>query len=200
MDSMELVAIKPENDGTYVDWSATVINLYDGKGQKGTTVAEGSQFLIDLNSFPKKNDGNDFKELFRVDFSTRTIINSNVSISLNPFINLTDVTDTLIVQFEIKTERSLSFPDGFSSDAEFLPDGEYENTTPNAINKEIQSFDLIKNASTPVQIVNSNGQYGSYSCSITVLARFSDSYTSDDWNNKVFVMPLNVTLTLEAGE
>lgn len=202
MDSMELVAIKPENDGTYVDWSATVINLYDGKGQNGTTVAEGSQFLIDLNSFPIKNNGDDFKELFRVDFSTRTIINTNLSISLNPFINMDDIKDILKVQFKIMTEGRLSLPDKFDvNDAKFLKGEkkEYTTTTPDTINKEKQTLPLIENASTPVQIY-SNGQYGSYSSSVTVLARFSEYYTSDRWANKVFVMPLNVTLILESGE
>ena len=194
-DSMELVAVKRNKDGGYVNFHAGVTNLYGS--QSGLEISGEEQITVSLEDFPVESSAGDFTPLFRFDFVTTTLVNANLSMSLNPFMNAGDASQVLAVRFHVDTEGVLSLPSGFSSTANYsvLSGTSYTETVADRINSGTMQWDLIKDVSTPIQL-ESGDQMGSYAASMTVSGRFIDSA---DWTGRPWVMPVGVKLTVESG-
>lgn len=201
--TLELAAIKRADDGTYVDFEASVTNLYANPSddRSGEAVMSGDQILTDIASFPQKTAGNDFTPLFHFDFETRTLVNADVSVELNPFMNAEDATDLLIVQFHIDVQGSLDPPSGFAQDGGWsvLEEVQSTETSPNKLYNDTEDWELISGVTSPIQLEGTDGR-GEYRASMTVYGRFSKSYVEADWGGRTWVMPVSVTLTIESGE
>lgn len=194
-DSMELVAVKRNKDDSYVNFHAGVTNLYGS--QSGLEISEEEQITVSLEDFPVENSAGEFTPLFRFDFVTTTLVNANLSMSLNPFMNAGDASQVLAVRFHVDTEGVLSLPSGVSSPGAYsvLSGASYTETVADRINSGTMQWDLIKDVTAPIQL-ESGDQMGSYAASMTVSGRFIDS---PDWTGRQWVMPVSVKLTVESG-
>ena len=201
--TLELAAIKRADDGTYVDFEASVTNLYANPSddRSGEAVMRGDQILTDIASFPQKTAENDFTPLFRFDFETRTLVNADVAVELNPFMNAEDATDLLIVQFHIDVQGSLDAPAGFDGDGGWwVQEGTRSTeTTPNHLYNDTEAWELISGVTSPIQLEGTDGR-GEYRASVTVSGRFGKGYGEVDWSGRTWVMPVSVTLTISSGE
>lgn len=201
--TLELAAIKKADDGTYVDFEAYVTNLYANPSddRSGEAVMSGDQILTDIASFPQNSAGNDFTPLFRFDFETRTLVNADVAVELNPFMNAENATDLLIVQFHIDVQGSMDVPAGFDGGGGWsvLEEVQSTETTPDHIHNDTNSWELISGVTTPIQLEGTDRR-GEYSASVTVSGRFDKGYDEADWSGRTWVMPVSVTLTISSGE
>lgn len=201
--TLELAAIKKADDGTYVDFEASVTNLYANPSddRSGEAVMSGDQILTDIASFPQKTAGNDFTPLFRFDFETRTLVNADVAVELNPFMNAEDATDLLIVQFLIDVQGSLDEPAGFVDGTGWrvLTGMGSSDVTPDHINSVTKDWNLISGVTSPIQLEGTDGR-GEYRASVTVFGRFGKGYDDADWSGRTWAMPVSVTLTIASGE
>lgn len=200
--TLELAAIKREADGTYVDFEASVTNLYadPSDDRSGEVVMTGDRIPTDIVSFPQEGAGDDFTPLFRFDFATRTLVDTDVAVELNPFMNVEDAADQLLVQFHVEARGSLDEPAGFDGGTGWrvLEGMGSSDVTPDHINSVTKDWSLISGVTTPVQLEGTDGR-GEYRASVTVFGRFDGSCGEADWNGRTWGMPVSVTLTMAGG-
>lgn len=191
-DELEIVASKPRgNPEELWKWHADLTNLYGDVGN----ILGGSQVEVDLLDFPSGSDG-EWQEMFRLEYETNTLVTTDVTIEVSPFMDMDDETVLHPVEFRMDADYSYVVPAGFS-DSFTVPADETRSGKASSIHGYGEYWTFIDVAAmTPIS--DGDDGWGFFSATLTVEGRFTEEIEAEDILGTTWVMPVAVTMILES--
>ena len=191
-DELEIVASKPRgNPEELWKWHADLTNLYGDVGN----ILGGSQVEVDLLDFPSGSDG-EWQEMFRLEYETNTLVTTDVTIEVSPFMDMDDETVLHPVEFRMDADYSYEVPAGFS-DSFTVPEDETRSGKASSIHGYGEDWTFIDVAAmTPIS--DGDDGWGFFSATLTVEGRFTEEIEAEDILGTTWVMPVAVTMILES--